>query len=185
VGPHKSQQGGQCFTSPGGQFRMSLDSCADVSCTIHNARGQLQQIQKKAQDYSGFYFKVPNTSSEIGTTLSRARARQAQCLSRPAHRHEIRPQPAIGLLEGRHKALVFLRGMRGRIRTCRDRADHRIAHAVKLIVVDHIAGADELDAGVAEPALPFLAAQSAMMTEDCGSVKLVRTPGGRRHRRRP
>jgi hypothetical protein len=34
-----------------------------------------RQIQEKAQGYSGFGFKAPNTNSEIGTTVSRARAR--------------------------------------------------------------------------------------------------------------
>ena len=45
-----------------------------VSGTIHNAR-QSRQIQEKAQDYPGFWVKVPNTSSQVGTTLSRPRAR--------------------------------------------------------------------------------------------------------------
>jgi len=41
-------------------------------CSIAVVQGLSRQIQ----DYSGFEFKAPNTNSEIGTTLSRPRARQ-------------------------------------------------------------------------------------------------------------
>ena len=45
--------------------------------TMHCGR-QSRKFQEKAQRLLRFWVKVPNTSSEIGTTLSRARARQGR-----------------------------------------------------------------------------------------------------------
>src|SRR5205807_5342483 len=68
-----------------------------------------------------------------------------------AERDEVRAI-AVRLLESGDVLLVGRRIVVRRIDAGGDHAQHRIAHAGKVVVVDDVAGADELDAGLVEAA---------------------------------
>src|SRR5215510_10141053 len=72
-----------------------------------------------------------------------------------ADRHEVRAE-VVGLLEGLYERLVLRRQVRRRVEVRRHGADHDVAHAVEQVVVGHVARADDLDAGLVQPALDEL-----------------------------
>src|SRR5262249_43233747 len=77
-----------------------------------------------------------------------------------AERDEIRPE-AVGLLEGLNVLLVHRRVVGGRIDAGGHHAEHGIAHAGEIVVVDDVARADQLDAGLVEAALGELPGEGA------------------------
>ena len=79
-----------------------------------------------------------------------------------ADRHEVRPE-VVGLLEGLDVGLVLRRGVVGRVDVRGHRAEHGVAHAVQQVVVGHVAGADQLDAGLVEAALGVLLHEGAAL----------------------
>src|SRR5581483_1903520 len=76
-------------------------------------------------------------------------------------RNEVRTQAAVRRLEGCNIGRVDLRTVRGRIDPRRHYAQHRVAHARQVVVVDQVAGSDTLDAGLVEPALGELLGEGA------------------------
>ena len=70
-----------------------------------------------------------------------------------AHGHEVRAHALVGLLEGLDELLVRGRLVRRRIVVRGDHAERDVAHVVELVVVGHVAGADQLDAGLVHAAL--------------------------------
>ena len=63
---------------------------------------------------------------------------------------------AGGLLEGLDELLVRRRRVRGRVVVRAHHAERHVAHVVELVVVGHVAGGDELDAGLVHAALAEL-----------------------------
>ncbi len=77
-----------------------------------------------------------------------------------AHRDEV-GTVAIRLLEGGDIILVRLRIVGGRIDAGGHHTQHGVAHSGEVVVVDEIAGADQLDAGLVEAALGELLGEGA------------------------
>ena len=70
--------------------------------------------------------------------------------------HEVRPHAVVGLLERLDERLVLRAVVRGRVVVRGDDAERHVAHVVEDVVVGHVAGGDQLDAGLVEAALDEL-----------------------------
>ena len=70
--------------------------------------------------------------------------------------HEVGAHALVGLAKSLDKLFVRGRRVRGRIVMRRDHAQSAVAHVIELIVIGHVTGTDELDAGLVHAALKKL-----------------------------